>query len=1342
MKHLYWLFLLLLGIFPLPLKADITLHEASDVSRTKATLSANFTDLSVSHGFQYKYGVLPEIDDFSRTALASQSDPVHITTSGNEWSARTVRGWVESAGGLSAGQSSVMSATVVFHQASTITFDWSVDSEENIGVLSFSVDGEEIASISGMVDFTTVSHNLTAGEHTVEWKYAKSSETNVGLDIGMVRNIYFCNTTPGEWIDVPTHGNEVQLETLYPSRQYLFRAYSISSGYVFSDIKEFETLSLPESIGEITVNSVTQTKASVNVRVNDLGCPVQNTIAVSTYRDGQTSFTGLMHPYLMEYSDTELLDGSSRGSCYASPEGYVYTTFSSNITGYLLGFSINIAEPFRIKFVWGARGVSDALAASVSFCIDDVEVGGFTASSNTLACEPFEYVIEPGNHRLSWNVDGIKDFYVQIGSCVLERASSWEKVFPVDGLNGTIQLEELLPVCKYQAQDRVVPDYDSPLEQSWFGSNTDWIEFSTLNVSAENLDVSDISQASATIRGKIDGGDATLFAAGLQYKDVSGDRWTNYPKEVAETELSQTLTRLRPATTCHYRTYVQAEGCDTVFSEVKEFTTLAVEARKPVAVRVAQHSALLQGEVVFGDATIYQRGMQFRKTGTTDWEDVEDIGEGTVYTLKKSGLEMGTAYEARTYIQPAGGDIIYSDILKFVTLDVYIGSATSSGTQTTIDLTTALVPLDEDVVADEYGFEYYAHSDGFYMGGGATDLPSDIVRVPVEPEGEAIHLHLEGLTPFYGYYYRAYVKIGDVYYYTKGYAGTDKTWNGAGTQRAGIAVEVEELTQTKALLKLDATQDGDATVTQIEYGVMNLNDVVEEYLPCGESLSLEGLTPGTQYGLAFRGLVNGRWCPLLLSLDWDYSLYEFETKPANIEVGFKNITQTKADMLVSLIFGDADVHDLYYRLNGGEYQPYGDTKDISKTIVLEGLTPGMDYYVDFRGIIGENTHYYWNSYYSNAYQFTTMSVDVSADASSVLQTAATIEWEPFCGDATYVRSGIEYELPTGWTDVPANGEEYSVILTELLPSTSYSYRAYVETKEGGRVYSETQGFITHDILCETLPVSNISNRSATLNGIIECDSYSSAEFGFQWKQMEGWSSEPAFTKGYKNEDGSISVGLVNGMLEPNTDYQYRTAVRYQGEIYYADTWETFRTESEYIYYPANVYTIFRTDRENNCLILCGYYVAGSEEIVEQGYEYWSNSTLSSARDAGNVVTIHTDESMQYSLDVHTLQSGNYSVRAFVTTSSGIKVYGNTLSFGVQNGELVGISETSVTDISCAVNGSSLIVYNAAGLSCVIYNVSGMVVTRRDHLSDMEVFNLPPNLYIIRFNNGVTHKIII
>ena len=1334
MKQLFWAFLLALSILPLHLKAGITLHEASDATQTKAVLSASFSDLSLPHGFQYKYGTLPEIDGFSRAALASESDPVLVTTSGNAWSVREARGWVESYGGLAAGQSSTMSATAMLYSAATLTFDWSVDSEENIGILSFKVDGEEVASISGLVDFTAVSRDLAAGEHTFEWTYAKSSETNVGLDLGMVRNIHFRNTTPGEWIDVPVAGSEAQLDALYPGKDYLFRAYEVNMGYQYTGIKAFRTKEI--TFGSVQANPVTQTTATVVANVDAGDANVSMVLTVGEDRPDWREASQMLQYAFKEVSLPCTIFTSDK--TYWEPGTDEGESVIFNDTGDRLGVNypsfgvqVELAEPTTITFEWKMTG-GNANNNVLYFKVDG-ETEAWTRETSGYETKTFQ--LPEGTHKILWdrNVYANGTAYVknvQIGERPVYENTAKQYPFA----SPSTKITGLTPNLAYKGHVAVLDESGGLLVQS------PWIYFTTLNVSADILEVTDVSQASATIHGRAYGGDATVVAAGLQYKDAAGDRWTDYPKDASTEELSQALTRLRPSTTYHYRAYIQAEGCDTVFSDTGEFTTLSVQALKPVTVRVAQHSAVLQGEVVFGDATIYQRGMQFRKAGTEEWEDVEDIGEEAVYTLSKTGLEMGVAYEARTYIQPAGGDVIYSESLIFATLDVYIGKTATTSTQTTLDMVAALVPLDEGVVADEYGFEYYADSDGFYMGGGATDLPSEVVRVPVEPEDEALHLHLDGLTPYYTFYYRAYVKIGGTYHYTEGYFGTDRTWTGAGTQRASIAVELAEITPTTALLKLDATQDGDAVVTQIEYGMMNLNQVVEEYLPCGAELPLEGLSPGTSYGLAFRGLVNGRWCPLLLSLDWDYSLYEFETLPLNIEVAFTDITQTKATMQMSFIFGNVEVRDLHYRVNGGEYIPCGEITDTHKTIEIEGLKPATEYYVDFWGIIGEETGCYWDSYYGYSYHFTTKAVEVSASAPEVLQTAATIEWEADWGDATFFQAGIEYGKQGDMVSVPVNIEESSLLVTELLPSELYNYRFFVETVEGGRVYSTLNAFITEAVHCETLPVSNVSNRSATLNGTIACDSYSSAEFGFQWKQMEGWSSEPAFTKGHKNDDGGISVGLVNGMLEPNTDYQYRAAVRYQGNIYAADEWETFRTESEYVYYPATVYTIFRTDRENNRLLLCGYYVAGSEEVVDQGYEYWNNSVNASARSTGGVEVIHTDASMQYSLDVATLQAGDYSVRAFVKTSSGITIYGNTLAFGVQGGEVVGISDALAADITCSVEGSSLTVRNATGLSCVVCNVSGMVVAQRDRMLDIEVFDLAPGLYVIRFSSGETCKV--
>lgn len=1316
--------------------AQIVLHEATDITQTKATLSADFPDLSVEHGFQYKYGTLPEIDDFSKLALSPLSDPVQINTTDNAWSARTVKGWVESKSNLAVGQTSVMSATVNFSEPTTVTFEWSVDSEEGIGLLSFIVDGNIVSEISGAVDFTKVSCQVTAGEHTLQWQYKKTAATNVGLDLGMVRNINLQNTTGGEWLPVTTELNSIRLENLYPGANYIFRAY-YGTKQNNSALGAFKTLSIPDPIGGVCLEALTQTKASIRTKVNDIDASTRKDLIVSTLKDGDTSFVGTCK-YLMEYSETSLLDVGVRGTCYANSNGYVYTIFPSNIDGLLLYYHINITEPFKIKFKWGCKGKNTTNSASITFCIDDVEIRRLTASNDDLTTDIIEVNnIEPGVHTLTWNAYGVSGFYAQVGSCTLERQTSWEKIIPFNMQDEAFELTNLLPNHFYQSRIRISPNFESPLEQTWVESYSDWNTFTTLPVTAELLPCENIKQASITIRGKVDGGDATIIAAGLQYKDATGTRWTEYPKGVTEKELSQNITRLKPSTTYHYRSYIQAQDCDTVFSEIGEFATLAVEPLKPTAVRLAQHEAGLLGKVRFGDASIYFRGMQFRKSGETEWEEVEDGGNDSIYTLVKKNLEMGTKYEARTYIQPAGCDILYSDILEFTTRDNYFTALKSEErTQTTVQFSATLADVDEDVTVEEYGFEYYLDSDGFFENE-ENFIKSDVIRIPVVPENGQITTTVTGLTPHYGLRFRAYIKINGDYIYYASYKSW--TWDFSGTERATINVEVKELTQTSVTLKLDETQDGDAVVSQIEYAFAYSLQDKGEYQVCGNELLINNLVPATKYNLQFRGTVNGRLCPLLLNTSWDYSWFEFTTQSVIISATFTNITQTKATMKVSVDAGDAEVTDLKYCLNYGEYT------DCGETVNLSGLAPGTQYTIQFSGKVNGTTCY-WDiqpeTY--DPYRFTTKAVSVSTHSSEIAQTSAIINWTYNCGDATYASSGVEYGATSDMMDSKSS-DDGEMRLTELAPNTTYYWQAYVETDEGGKVYSQRYSFRTSAISCATLPVSKISNRSATMNGTIDCDSYSSVEFGFQWKQMEGWNSEPAFTKGVKKEDGSISVALVNGMLEPNTDYQYRAAVRYNGNIYYANNWETFRTESEYVYYPASVYTIYRTDRENNCLILCGYYVAGSEDVVAQGYEYWNTSAYSHSNrayaEANNVIQITTDESMEYILDLKTLVDGNYSVRAFVKTSSGTTIYGETLAFGVQSGAITGIDNVEREGVRYSISNGILSIYNAASMSCTIYNLQGQIVECRQSMTDNEQFHLATGVfYIVRLSNGIVHKI--
>ncbi len=1282
----------LLLIMSINVNAQIYLHKASDITQTKATLSADFTNCDESLIFKhlyYKEGMLPTIDDFSKLALDSISEPIQLSTTGKKWSARTVKGWVESNKELSAGESSTMSTTVRVYAQTQLSFEWSVDSEEDYGILSFSIDGTVIQEISGYVDFTKVSHKLTAGEHTLQWTYTKKSATNVGLDLGMVRNIHIENTTAGTWKKIAYEGEPIQLTNLKPGKDYLFKATAadytsvtttrkvvdiIQLTSIPSPIKTFKTLNV--TVGDITVDTTTQTTATLSSSV-DLG-DADATVFIAL-RKGWPEWSDpelLQYGFAAESHPCSLVTNS--GWTGDTKNNYLKSTSTTPLT-----IEVDLLEPASLTFDIRMSNSSH----TTSLKVDGKQLGTIKAYD----WKTYKYELTAGKHTISWNRT------VSGGTLYLRNIKIGENTWTTHPMSANT-LTELRPNTIYSGTLFVLNNvnndtlYQSPV-----------FDFTTKPLVANNLSCKNLKQASVTLKGYVYGGDATIVATGLQYKDSDGTRWTDYAKETSANEHSQQLTRLKPNTTYNYRTYIQAQDCDTTFSETGTFTTLAVVPDMPDTKDITQHSATIQGCVHFGDASIYQYGLQLRKNGETEWETYEASGNDSIITLTRNDLEMGVLYYVRTFVQPAGGNIIYSDYTGFRTWGSYFAKTANKSTQTTVTLFAYSAPKDDWITIEETGFEYFISGDGFFEDWD-NFIPSDTIRVQATPaENGDIQTTITGLAPLYYLRYRAYAKVDGVYHYTASSYAHDN-WEHANTDWPFINIEVEKLTQTSITLNLDATQTGDAVVTQIEYAIVESREDSAEYRPCGNKLELTNLQPNTTYVLRFRGTVNGLLCPLLTEDGPDYSWYPITTKPISITPIFTDITQTKATMEIEAEVGDAEVEYLQGTLTDGLTEQTFDVLP-NEDMHFENLIPGRTYAVLINcRINGIETLAGGN--------FTTLFTTATVETTEAYQTSAKIEWKTEYGDATYVTSGIMYGTSYNQLNNQIESDKETTFITELLPNSTYYYRAYLETEEGGIVYTKRDTFTTTDISCTTLPASSLSNRSATMNGTIDCDSYSSAEFGFVWKQMTGWESEPAFTKGVKNEDGSISVALVNGMLEPNTDYQYMTAVRYQDSIYTANAWQTFRTESEFVYYQATVHTLYRTDRENNSIVLCGYYIAGSEDIVSQGYEYWSNSKQ---RNTPDIIRITTNESMQHNLDITSLDEGTYSLRAFVTTSANETIYGETLAFSIVNGEVVGIDGVDTDEDNIEIIG--------------YFDLNGRKL------------NLPQRgINIIRYSNGTSKKV--
>lgn len=143
----------------------------------------------------------------------SVSDAVSLFSGGSNGASGWIANVIE---GLESGtnddlQDSILVARI--EGEGVLTFDWSVSSEENTDLeetdsdfepydaLYLYVNGELIEYLSGEVDFTEYTIDLTEGTNIINWTYNKDPAASEGDDKGFIRNLVY---TPPAVVTPPT----------------------------------------------------------------------------------------------------------------------------------------------------------------------------------------------------------------------------------------------------------------------------------------------------------------------------------------------------------------------------------------------------------------------------------------------------------------------------------------------------------------------------------------------------------------------------------------------------------------------------------------------------------------------------------------------------------------------------------------------------------------------------------------------------------------------------------------------------------------------------------------------------------------------------------------------------------------------------------------------------------------------------------------------------------------------------------------------------------------------------------------------------------------------------------
>lgn len=127
-------------------------------------------------------------------------------------------------GDISDGQQS--SALLTFTGEGSLSFEWSVSSEESFDTLSLIIDGKEIDSISGDVSFTEVTINdISAGDHQVLWLYKKDDFNSEGEDRAYLKNVHFTPKSDQTSSSTESSGGTTYFIIFLLSSVYIRRLY-------------------------------------------------------------------------------------------------------------------------------------------------------------------------------------------------------------------------------------------------------------------------------------------------------------------------------------------------------------------------------------------------------------------------------------------------------------------------------------------------------------------------------------------------------------------------------------------------------------------------------------------------------------------------------------------------------------------------------------------------------------------------------------------------------------------------------------------------------------------------------------------------------------------------------------------------------------------------------------------------------------------------------------------------------------------------------------------------------------------------------------------------------------
>ena len=176
--------------------------------------------------------------------------------------------------------------------------------------------------------------------------------------------------------------------------------------------------------------------------------------------------------------------------------------------------------------------------------------------------------------------------------------------------------------------------------------------FTTLSVSSTTNNATNVTQTHATLNGSFTIGDANMSSYGFEYRKNTDTVFQTVTVS-GEGSLSETVTGLTPNTQYTYRSFCTAVSSEPVYGNYRNFTTQTVSVTTNSATDLTESSAILNGTMSMGDATVIGKGFEYHAVGDENFITVNATGSTDNFSAPLYGLTVNTTYEYRAFVNIA-----------------------------------------------------------------------------------------------------------------------------------------------------------------------------------------------------------------------------------------------------------------------------------------------------------------------------------------------------------------------------------------------------------------------------------------------------------------------------------------------------------------------------------------------------------------------------------------------------------------------------------------------------------------------------------------------------------------